>query len=92
MRKLTPYDLEILLLSHTTPFDCWHLPASPTRESALIWLEEDGIVRRDLFCRDRKYELTSKGMAWLQMILSTPYPEMSYCDPRTGERIEIENP
>lgn len=34
------------------------------------------------------YKLTEKGMAWVEMILSTPYPVSAWIDARTGSKVD----
>lgn len=57
---------------------------------AMTWLQERGYIMpatmpplpNDCF----EYRLTAKGDCFVHMLLSTPHPVQSWCDPRTGNK------
>lgn len=76
---MTPLTLEILGHYHCYPGNPWAATATDILAEIRRLVEED--VLRPW---EDSYTLTSKGEAWLRIILSTPYPERSWADPRRG--------
>jgi hypothetical protein len=87
--RLTCNNVDVLIHYYTSPEE-HPRKQSPAVQATIAMYLRDGIFES----RSEKqthvqssYQLTAKGLAFLDLILSTPYPILMWSDPRTGERI-----
>lgn len=80
---MTPYMLEILFHHHCSraPFPRENAPAYTETVDELVLL---GVLERIEF---GFIQSTDRGKAYIEMILTTPLPEMGLYDPRTGKLV-----
>ena len=85
---ITPFELKILLhiyaIADVLPE--WDIPL--TRDTVAVFLQ-DGIIKTPrVWSADhaeippQQFSLSERGNAWVEMILSTPYPVHRWADPR----------
>lgn len=79
---MSPNDIEVLIHCHCQPIPHPRRGA-PAVSEALQRFVRDGII--ELSSEPGVFHTTSKGAAWLRMILATPYPESQWVDPRDGK-------
>lgn len=85
MFKMTPNHLEVLIHHHVspTPHPRGHAPAVAGAQRFFV---DNGIIEKG-DDQEGVFRTTPKGEAWLQMILSTPWPVRRFVDPRSGEML-----
>ena len=80
---MSPFTINLILWIHTRPklseFEGFN---SIAYHESMRRLVNEGIIDRADFPR-----ITTKGEAWIKMILATPFPELVWLDPRTKEAI-----
>ena len=79
MLSLTPYALQFLIHTHTTP-EPWSHNNGLLHSNLTNNLEKDAVISRT--SEGSGWELTEKGVTWLDMILATPMPIANWKDPR----------
>ena len=80
--SMSPNDLEVLIHCYVSP-NVHPRTGAPAVDEAIHKFLKDGI-----FCTTEEkyvYRVSSKGQAWLNMILSTPYPQERWVDPRMAQ-------
>jgi hypothetical protein len=80
----TPNDIDVLLWYHTRTVDHERLHAPAVIEAANKFLDA-GIFEASN-SSSRSYCMTAKGVAFIEMLLNTPLPEMRWIDPRDESR------
>lgn len=75
--RLSPAELEFLLHYYYSPLP--HPKWSGFQDLACMWVTQ-GILEE--LHTPGLWRVTDKGSAWLEMILATPVPKVSYLDPR----------
>ena len=78
----TPAEIEILLYCHYSAERHPRLDVPYVEKTIQKFLSE-GIL--EPYGEAGMYTTTMKGKGWVEMIISTPYPELIYADPRTKE-------
>lgn len=79
--RFSPSDLDVLIWHHTRPAVHPRIDAPAVQEGIIRFLK-DGILATDNRPDGSGYQTTERGQKWLEMILSTPYPEHVWVDPR----------
>lgn len=77
--QTSPSDIEVLIHFYVSP-EPHPRRHTPAVEDAIAMFEKDEILKRINI--GSGYTVTDKGVAWLNMILETPYPEKIWIDPR----------
>jgi hypothetical protein len=85
--KISPNDLEILIHYNSNPITPFPRTGAPAVDDAIDRFIDNEIIRST--ARQSCYKLTSKGRAWLQCILATPFPKKVWLD-GNGKLIDIE--
>lgn len=75
---MTPNDLEIILHCHTCALPHPRLHAAAVREAIEKFLA-DGLIERTTD-QEEIYRTTERGVAWVTMLLVTPYPKRAWID------------
>lgn len=79
----TPVYIQLLIAVLCQPRKAWSFdPTAPAYATAITALLRDRIIMRLSFWPPEEYELTERGNAWLDQMLSTPYPVTRWVDPR----------
>lgn len=74
----TPSDIEVLLHYYVSPEPHPRETAPAIVGTIEMYLNTDILEVNTLY--DSNYQVTAKGKAWLQMILSVPYPTQVWVD------------
>lgn len=72
--KFTPNDIEIIIHYYVSPVD-HPRAAAPAVQQSIKMFQDNGLL-------DIGLKITPKGMYWIEMLLSTPFPELKWIDPR----------
>jgi predicted transcriptional regulator len=83
---MTPLAVGILLHFYTTPAEYPGLHNNPQQEIIKDFIDNGIIVK--FGTNDTRYRVTKKGEAFIEMILSTPYPIRTFVNPLTSEIIK----
>jgi len=78
---MTPLEMRFLLDCYTTPDPSCCADTEPGQGAVNEFLQA-GIIT--LGAQPGSWDVTDKGLKFLNMILDTPYPEQAYIDPRCG--------
>lgn len=84
-QRFTPNEIEVLLHYHVSPEPHPRIGYGAVTE-AVHRFARNGILSK---VEGDRYTLTDRGKAWLQEILSVPYPRQAWVN-STGEVIEVE--
>ena len=83
---MPPFKINIALACYVSPAPNtlfgegqWQSVAATKFRRELI---TEGIITDDL-------AITPLGRAWIELLLTTPYPTQAWIDPRTGETINV---
>lgn len=71
-----------------TLVQCHAWPEGPTSEGAAQELVAQGLADRVLEAGSHRWNLTERGLKWLDMLLQTPLPEQAWVDPRATKKLE----
>jgi hypothetical protein len=77
--RISPAYLSVLIHCHGL---CSPIKESMVNSEAVEVFLRDGIIEIDTDRQGCGYRTTEKGETWLEMILTTPYPEFRWIDPR----------
>jgi len=83
--KLCPADIEVLLHYYTSPYPWSKEHTGDPLEICLVYLAH-GIFEKIDGDYGKEFTVTMKGAKWIEMILSTPFPEFRWVDPREKSR------
>lgn len=81
--KITPLKLKLILHLYCDPSRPIPNAGFPAVEEALREFAALNLIRWDLTVPNYPYVLTERGLAWIDMLRSTPLPEHRWGDPRT---------
>jgi len=80
--EMTPNDLEILIHCYVSPEEHPRINAPAVMESIGKFVDDDILEERITDGDKMLFKVTEKGVAFLRMILSTPYPIKVWINPR----------
>jgi hypothetical protein len=94
MRSVTPHELEILLFYYYSAADYRNGDYPPATKLAIERFLEAGLLTHQGFCIERfddgnlrsRWSVTEKGRAYVEAILSMPFPEQIWVVPAQPER------
>lgn len=82
----SPLEIELLFHCYVSP-ERFPRIGAPAVVEALLRFKVDGILQNRGPDTDLLFEVTEKGKAWIEMILSTPYPVSVWMSPARRPRI-----
>ena len=79
---MTPYELRILLHYYSLPGDPEEIKAPIGPRTLTEFIRAGLIERSPEKIDDADWHLTDRGLAYIKLVLDTPFPVMQWVDPR----------